>query len=83
MNLLLSSENKTGTIRRELTRVGLLVESADITRVSSSFIGCPIYIALCHICSLTKTTSWKFCQWSGTPGFNLRSSHTKDSENGT
>ena len=23
------------------------------------------------------------CQWSGRPGFNPRSSHTKDSKNGT
>ena len=29
------------------------------TRVSSSLIWCLIHITLCHICSITKATSWK------------------------
>ena len=28
-------------------------------RVSSRPIGCPVYMALCHICSLMKAISWK------------------------
>ena len=35
---------------------------------------------------LKKAISYKFLtvrQWPGRPGFNLRSSHTKDSKNGT
>ena len=49
----------------------------DISELSSRELSSPSIL-------VTKSDrSYRFRQWPGRPGFNPRSSHTKDSKNGT
>ena len=60
--------------------------------VVANVLDCDIVVSKFELCSLLDKYSleryealypFSVCQWPGKPGFNTRSSYTKDSKNGT